>query len=280
VARQRLARASQQFELARVRVIGGATVQSDSLQVLLEMQRAETDLIAREAALVVAQLQLGRRVGHPGAVDAAPIDVAVPAPLALPLELAIRQAATQGPAWRQARADERAAHAALRAQQSAYLPTIALTGSYAAFDDKFFPTTTKRRSIGVSLSWSLWNGGQRELAIAQFSAQRDVARAVREDLERAARRDVTEAYTGHDVARRTLAIAGTAVTVAAEVLRVQEARYRAGASTVLELLDAQTQLAQAEADLVQARYAVRLARTALEAILGHRFDPDPTVSAP
>ena len=280
VAQQRLDRATQQFALARARVAGGATVQSDSLQVLLEMQRAEVDLIAREADLVVAQLQLGRRVGQSGPVDAAPLAAAAPPALPVALEDAIRMAASQGPAWRQARAEERAAHAALRAQQGSYLPTITLTGSYAAFDDKFFPTTTKRRSIGINLSWPLWNGGQREFAIQQLSVQRDVARVVREDLERAARRDVTEAYTAHEVARRTLAIAESSVGVAAEVLRVQEARYQAGASNVLELLDAQTQLAQAGADLVQARYAVRLARAALEAILGRRFSDATSEGAP
>ncbi len=280
VADQRLARAREQFALARARVQGGATVQSDSLQVLLEMQRAETDLLSREAALTVARLDLGRRVGRGGAVDAAPLAAGPPQPLPLTLEGAVQLAAAQGPAWRQARADERAAEAAVKVQQASYLPTISLTGSYSAFDSKFFPTATTRRTIGVGLSWSLWNGGQREFTIARLSTAREIARAVREDLERRARHDVTEAYTAYDVARQTLAITTTGVAVAGEVLRVQQSRYQAGASTVLELLDAQTQLAQAQADQVQARYSVRLARAGLEAILGRRLDPDSTVSQP
>ena len=101
-----------------------------------------------------------------------------------------------------------------------------------------------------------------------------MARAIREDLERAARRDVTEAYTGYDVARRALELAQSGVGFAVEVLRVQEVRYRGGAATVLELLDAQAQLVQAQADLVQARYAARLARASLEVILGQRLSPD------
>jgi outer membrane protein TolC len=52
---------------------------------------------------------------------------------------------------------------------------------------------------------------------------------------------------------------------------VEEARYKAGASTVLDLITAQNNLSDAEATLVQARYAVRLARARLEAILGTRF---------
>jgi outer membrane protein TolC len=280
VATQRLARAREQFALARARVQGGATVQSDSLQVLLEMQRAETEQLNRQATLTVARLDLGRRVGRGGPVDAAPIDGAPPGPLPLTLEGAVQLAASQGPAWRQARANERAAEAAVKVQQAAYLPTVSLVGSYSAFDNKFFPTATTRRAVGVSLSWSLWNGGQREFTIARLQTSRDIARAVREDLERRARHDVTEAYTGYDVARRTLVITTSAVAVAAEVLRVQQARYQAGASTVLELLDAQTQLVQAQADQVQARYDVRLSRAGLEAILGRRLDTDSTVSQP
>jgi outer membrane protein TolC len=55
---------------------------------------------------------------------------------------------------------------------------------------------------------------------------------------------------------------------------VQQARYRAGASTILDLLDAQSALTQAQAELVQARYAARLALAGLEAILGRRLFSD------
>jgi outer membrane protein TolC len=280
VAEDRFARAQSQFSLARARVLSGATVQSDSLQILLELQRAETFLIASEAALEVAQLQLGRRIGSGGPVDAAPLgDDRVDA-LPMTLGEAIHLAVSQGPTWRASRASERSAEAALKSQRGNYLPTISLNGSLSAFDDKFVPTATSRRSIGINLSWSIWDGGRRELAIEQLKVQRNVARAIRSDLERAARRDVTEAYTGYDVARRTLSLSRTAVSVAAEVLRVQQARYQGGESTVLEMLDAQAQLVQAQADLVQARYGVRLARATLEAILGQRLDTASAGSQP
>jgi outer membrane protein TolC len=280
VARQRRARAEEQFALARARVLSGATVQSDSLQLLLERQRAETEVLTRDAALTVARLQLGRRVGVGGPVDAAAMPDAPPPAFDLDLDDAVRLAVEDGPAWRQARASERAAVAALKAQRGSYLPTVTLNATLSAFDSKFFPTATKRRAIGFAVSWPLWNGGQREVQMQQLGTARDVARVVREDLERGARHDVTEAYTSYDVARRTLAIAESAVAVATEVLRVQQARYQAGSSTVLELLDAQTQVAVAGADRVNARYATRLARAGLEAILGMRLSPDSKPSRP
>jgi len=61
--------------------------------------------------------------------------------------------------------------------------------------------------------------------------------------------------------------------VARENYRVQRSRYEAGAAAILDLLDAQLRLTQAEADLVQARYASRLALAGLEAILGRGLFP-------
>ncbi len=280
VAVDRLARAEEQFGTARARVAGGATVQSDSLQVLLEVQRAKVDVLRRTADLTVAQLQLGRRIGSAAPVDAAPIDSAPPPALTMTLDEAVSFASAQGPAWRAAHASERSADAVLRARRAAYLPVVSLIASFSTSDDAFFPTATKRAAYGFSATLPLWDGGQRELAIERLSSARDVARAVRRDLEVGTRRDVTAGYTEFSVQRESLAITETAVAVAAEVFRVQQARYRGGAATVNELLDAQAQLVQAQADLVQSRYRTRLARAGLEAMLGLRLSNDPERSLP
>jgi outer membrane protein TolC len=98
-----------------------------------------------------------------------------------------------------------------------------------------------------------------------------VARAAREDVERAARRDVTEAYETYTTARDNYALSIRGLATAVENFRVQDQRYRAGAATILELVDAQVQLTQAGSDVVQTRYATRLALAGLEAILGRRL---------
>jgi outer membrane protein TolC len=117
----------------------------------------------------------------------------------------------------------------------------------------------------------IWTGGEREIAISEARVNRDVARAAREDGERAARRDVTEAYETYTTARDNYALSIRALATAAENFRVQDQRYRAGAATILELVDAQVQLTQAGSDVVQTRYATRLALAGLEAILGRRL---------
>jgi len=51
-------------------------------------------------------------------------------------------------------------------------------------------------------------------------------------------------------------------------MRVQQERYRVGASTILDLLTSQANLTQAETDLVQARFDYLIARAQLEALVG------------
>ncbi len=278
VSRDRVRRAQEQLVVARARVLSGAAVQTDSLQLLLELNRAQVGLLQDEARLRVARLVLGQRVGAQGGVDAMPLDTARAPDLPLSLIDAMNQAVEQGPEYRVARANQRSAEAAVRARRGSYLPQLFLSANETTFGDNFYPVGLTRRTFTISLSFPLWDNGQRELAYSRAKNARDLARATRADLERAAEADVTSAWEAYQTARATTDYSSQGVVVARETFRVQEARYRAGASTILDLLDAQSRLTEAQSDLVQARYAARLALAGLEAILGRRLfsDKDPS----
>jgi len=277
VASERLRRADQQLAVGRARVVSGAAVQSDSLQLTVEATRARIDLTRTEAGLLVAQLELGRRVGERGPLAAAAPDSVPPLDLPVALPEAVTEALERGPQYRAARAGERRANALLRGARGQYLPSVTLSGANQTFDSKFFPTARNISSLTLTVSWPLWDLGQREIAITQARVNRDVSRAIRQDLERGAQRDVTEAYEAYRTARATVDLSRSALAAATENFRVQEARYRSGATTIVELLDSQTNLTQAEADVVQADYSTRLALAGLEVILGRRLFPSKDV---
>lgn len=271
VAADRARRAQEQLAVARARVLTGAAVQTDSLQLLLELTRAQVDLLRQQAALRVAQVQLGRRVGTPGPVNAAPIDTTPLPDLPISEDSAVSEALMQGPGYRRSVADERAASAALKQARAAYLPWVSLFASWQSFDEKYFPDATSRTVYGFQVSFPLWNNLQREIEVARARTARDVAQAVMNDTELAVRRDVIQAYEAYNTARAAEDLALQGVAVARENLDVQDTRYRAGATTILDLLSAQVSLSEAEAAAVQARYATRLALAGLEALLGRRL---------
>ncbi|HEY8195933.1 MAG TPA: TolC family protein [Gemmatimonadales bacterium] len=271
VNEERARRAREGLGVARARVSSGAAVQTDSLQLVLELVRAQVDSLRQHNALRTAQLELGRRVGAEGPVDAVPLDTVPAAALPISLPQALQIALDQGPQYRTARANEKSAAAALRAERGDYVPVLSVGGLHQRYDTRLFPGAANISSVTFSLSYPLWNNGQREIEVSRARVNRDVARAIRDDIERVVRRDVTASYDGYQVTAAAVELALVAVNVASQTYRMQELRYRSGASTILDLLDSQVDLAEAEAGLVQARYLNRLALAQLEAILGRRL---------
>jgi outer membrane protein len=274
VAADRLRRALEQLAISRVRVQAGGAIATDSLLLLLEANRARLDVLRRDSALAVSRLALGRQIGLSGPANAAPLDTAaLPALPALPLSLeaAIAELRMRGPELIAVRAAEDHAGAALRIEREGYLPAITVSATRGAYDAEFFPAATKRGEIAFRVSLPIWDAGQRELAIARARVLRDIARAQRAERERGTAEEMTRAYHGYETARAAAELAAIGVAVSAENFRVQRARYREGETTILDLLEAQVGLGEAEANLVQSRYAARWALAQIEALLGRRL---------
>jgi multidrug efflux system outer membrane protein len=274
VAADRLRRAQEQLGVARSRVLAGDAIATDSLQLLLEVNRARLEVVRRDSALTVARLRLGRQIGLAGPADAAPIDSAPPPALPLSLGEASAELRERGPEVEAARAAERQASAAVGAQRAEYLPDITLGFASSAYDATFFPSFLRRNSIALTVSLPIWDAGRREVAFARARAQRDAAQAAREDAERASAERMAEAYHGYQTARAALELARVGVEASAETYRVQGARYREGSTTILDLLEAQVALGEAEASLIQARYSAWWALAQIEALLGRRLFAD------
>ena len=271
VSAERVERAEQQLSIARARVLAGGAVQSDTLQLLLERNRARVDLLRDEATLRIAREQLGRRVGLPHQIDAVnPGDDPAP-PLPISEAEAAEEAIQNSPRALAARAAEAAAQASVKIVRGEYFPSVDVFGQWTAFDDSFFPDATQRTVYGLRLSLPIWDRGQRELRNQQARTQREIAVAFRNDTELGVRVDAIRAYQAYETARAAAMLEREAVRVARENLRIQSERYRTGATTILDLLTSQVEVSEAEASLVEARQVERLALAGLEALLGRRL---------
>ena len=271
VAADRLKRAEEQLGIARVRVSAGEAIASDSLQLLLEASRARVGILSSDSALVTSRLRLGRMIGLDGPAEAAPIDTAKPPPLPMTQEQAIAEMRKRGPDVEASRAEERSANAIVGASRERYLPEITVGATSGRYDSQLFPSALKRSQYTIGVALPFWNGGARELAVARARADRDVARATRADRERGAAEVMAQAYHGYITSRSGVDLALVGVAAARENFRVQRARYQEGATTILDLLEAQVALSESEAALIQARYSTRLALAQIESLLGRRI---------
>jgi multidrug efflux system outer membrane protein len=276
VAADRVRRAEEQLNIARVRVIAGESVQSDSLRLLLEASRARLAILSMDSSLTASRLRLGRRIGLSGPAEAAPVDSILPRDLPMSEEQAIAEMRARGPDVEAARAQEKSANAAVLTARERYFPEINIGATLGRYDSELFPDALKRNQWNASVSLPIWNGGTRELAVARARADRNVASAARADTERAAGEVMAQAYRGYITARGGIDLALVGLAAATENYRVQNARYREGATTIVDLLEAQVALSEAQAQLIRARYASRLSLAQIEALLGRRIFETPT----
>lgn len=276
-ARTQFQQARQQLRAAAARVAAGAATKSDSLRSVIQVGNARLALATAENALRVANATLTRLVASPFTVTADPgdtVDIVEPV-----LDSAgVAALAAQGPLVQQAEAQLAAARAGVRAARTPYLPTISASffrggnGSDPryGFGDREFQYANQTR---FSLNFPLFDQWAREARLSQAAAAEDNAEAQLRDTRLLAQQNLVQYIGAMRTAQERVDIQRASVAAAEEDLRVQQQRYALGASTLLDLLTSQTQLSQAQAALIQARYDYRVARAQLEALIGRDLAP-------
>src|SRR5438477_3087428 len=124
-------------------------------------------------------------------------------------------------------------------------------------------------AYGASLSLTLPirnHSGQANLADALVSRTRDQYQE--RQTNQSIMLEVTQAVHSIEEAKLTMEAAKVAVDLARDTLKADERKYELGAEAVFFVLDAQTQLAQAELNLIQAQISYQLAVAQLDHATG------------
>jgi len=124
-------------------------------------------------------------------------------------------------------------------------------------------------AYGASLSLTLPirnHNGQANLADALVSRTRDQYQE--RQTNQSITLEVTQAVHSLEEAKLTMEAAKVAVDLARDTLKADERKYELGAEAVFFVLDAQTQLAQAELNLIQAQISYQLAVAQLDHATG------------
>lgn len=268
IANQSLHSAERLLTLIESRVRAGAATPLELAQQrgqvasqqrsLAELQRQVSD------AQTVAALLLGQ--AHKPNISLGTLaDVQAPVITSgLPAELLTRR-----PDIARAEARLLAADANVLVARAAMLPNLKLTGGVSSGSDRLLHTLDHPLySLASGLTAPIFNAGQ-------LAAGRDLALAQREELLADYHMAIIAAFSDVEIALNTLAGIDAQITAQAEVLRqaqraldLAENRYRAGADTLLVLLDAQRTRYSAHDDAVQLNMLRLQASVALYKALG------------
>ena len=265
-----LERTQQNHSISLSRFAAGEATQSDTLRTLLDVSNGRQSLLQARNQLRAAQWSLGRQVGVSGPVVPVTPEAGLdPAPLRLSEAEIIALAETASPAVRAAEAASRVAQIGVDNARSSYLPNLSMSSRYSwANQERSFSGGSTSWSLGLSGSYTLFDGFGREASVSQASQTRRVSRLSEEDARRGVRQEVDAALRTLETQVQAIAIAEESVVVAQEDFRIVRLRYQAAQSTILDVIVSQVALEQAEVNLVAARFDYSLAKAELESIIG------------
>jgi outer membrane protein TolC len=236
-----------------------------------DVVRAQAGLAAAEGELIAAQNAVGQTKAvlnaAAGLEPVAPITVTA-APAVPPLTVAAANLSTivqDRPEVRRAQADVAAAEAALAVAQGSNNLRVTMDGRAT---QGFAPTTQTTYSLGGTVSLPVSDAGRQQASVAEATANLAAAKA-RIDVSRlSATQQAVTAYISILDARARTASARVGLTFAQESQRLAQGRFQAGAGPLLEVIDAQTALIQAEVTLARAEFDEVAGAIALRYALG------------
>ena len=271
VAQAGLAEANQLLRFTTDMFRAGTVTRSDLLRAQLQSTTLQQQLLAARDTLHAASYTLGWLAGVDGAVGAR-ADSASEAirPLVLDDSTIVRLAVESSPSVAVADAVAAATRESLRAARTLYVPTItANAGRNWAASSPVAPGAVQPGwTVTVGTSFPVFNGFQREDAVTRAEAAAYVARVTVSDTRRSARASSAQLLGALTTTIAAISLGEQAIRSSREDLRVQTARYRAGISTMLDVLTSEAALLQAEYSLVVAQHRYHITRAALEALVG------------
>ena len=268
--RTTLAEARANLEAAEERRRVGLATIADVLQARTAASQAQLDLQTTEGSLQTARgalaLALGLPANLPYDVDSSAAVVPV-APLADSVDALIASALRGRPDLAAAQAEAAAARAGIGELRSDLLPSLQLSATGGRTYATTIPNGANSYNLSLGLTIPLFNGFSRQYDLRGARFQAEAAEAQTQTLRQQVVYQVFSAYYALQTANGRVRTTNVLITSAEQSSEVALARYKAGVGTVLDLLSAQSALANARAQRVDARLAwsVSLAQLAHDA---------------
>jgi len=264
-------RASEEsFKAAQARYIAGVSTPADKLQAQTLFAQNSLSRITAEGSLNSAYGSLANVMGI-AANQALKLTPSV-LQQALPnieqdINALIEQARLRRPDLIASEAQLKAAEASINASRAAAKPSISVAASNSFIDGSRL-STSNNTAVGITLSIPLFAGYAPTYRIRSAEANAELRTAQRDQLRLQISLEVWRAYQSLVTANESIRAVAVLVSSAQESSRVAFGRYKAGVGNILDNLNAQSALASALQQQIQANLNWNIARTTLAQSIG------------
>ncbi len=267
------------FSATKRREAGGAAPLSDTLQAATALAKAQLNEARAKGEFSKSQSQLVQSMGlAPGTALLLPQTLELNrADEVKELSLWLQEAKEQHPAIRQARAKSAADKAKISMARSEGLPSLEAT---AYFSTNGYPNqglSFSNQSVkvaGLTLNVPIFEGFGRTYKIRGAEAQAEQSEAQLQDTSNQILTEVVKAHADALTSLGTLKAALRLMGAAKQSLNSSLRRYERHAADILEVLNCQSSLADAEQERNRAVAEWRSARLRLQANSGHMGKAD------
>lgn len=267
-ARSLLATNAEVLRQANLEHQAGTVAGLDVLRAQVQYQQQEQVVIASQNALEKAKVALNREIGLPADQ---PIDLTDRTPYAnltvMPLDEALRLAYRNRQEYLRLQAEVRSAELQQRAAKYERVPTLDFTGNYGitgTVGGIYHGTFLAQGTLNILLFREAKLRGDRDVANA---AERE-AMARLENFRGQIQAEVRDSMLDVSATQQLVKVARSNVDLARAALNDATDRFRNGVADDLPVVQAQSSLAAAQAQLVNSLYRYNVAKLALARSVG------------
>jgi outer membrane protein TolC len=196
-------------------------------------------------------------------------------PMEPDVEECIATALAQRPEVKQFDFQRKMAGESVKLARAGYLPTIAVSGSYSFWADKFnFQEDTWSSFYAVNLVFNIpiFNGFKESAQIAQSKAMIREIELNQKALQDAVELEVRQAVLMLKEAKETLLSQEKNTEQAKESLRITQLNFSEGMATTLDVISAEAAYSQAQVNYSQALYNYVVAVAELDRAMGVGYE--------
>jgi outer membrane protein TolC len=273
VAEDAVKRGEERLRVVQSRYDLGAASMSDVLKAKVQFGNDRLDRVSKTNTFKLAVANLAYSMGI-DVNQGLEVEEEIPERhIDITFANAFSEALSQNPGYRKARFDLYGARDQKLMAYSNFLPSLSVGLTHSTNVDTFgeltdFEMPDASYYLYASINFNIFNGASDYATLRAAKKNVDTYEQGLEDTRNKVALELKQAFLDIEQSEEAKKLAGESVAAAQEDLNLVKEKYNLGAATILEVLDAEVSLKQAQTNRVQAIFDYNLAISRLEKVLG------------